>query len=169
MSTLAEECLNQRTVITNLNKYANTLSHHLPTSMDFNDARQELVTGLIERLPRYKPSKGRMDVFAVYVIRTLTWNMIKTRRFYTHEQKVPLLEEMLIDLTESRLEGRVIDKLLCNEIEKLLDGKAKQIFSYLRVGMSQTDCAELMGISRQLVYEIFRKKVRKTVYKSKCF
>jgi len=58
---------------------------------------------------------------------------------------------------------------MCDEIDKLLSGKAKQIFSYLRVGVSQAGCAELMGISRQHVYAIFNRNVKKTVYKSKAF
>lgn len=169
MPTLAEKCLNHRSVATTLNKYAYKLSRYLPASMDFDDARQELVVGLIKRLSLFRPDRGRLDVFASYVIRTLTWNMIRTKRFWTHEQTALLLEETLIDLVESRLQNRVVDKLICDRIEKNLDGQAKQVFSYLRKGISQAGCAELMGVSRVYISNLFKRKVRRMVNTSSDF
>ena len=163
MSTIAETFLTRKNVLKTLNRYANVLSRYLPTSMDFEDARQELMAGLIERLPQYKPEKSSPETFSYYVVRTLASNIVNTKRVRAHEQSKVLLEESLVDLVESRFDSRVINKVVCDEIEKKLSGKARQLFSHLRVGISRSGCAEIMGISRAYVTILLKKRMKRVV------
>lgn len=163
MSTLAETFLNRKKVSATLNKFANILSRSLPASMDFEDARQELIVGLVERLPRYKPEMSNPETFAYYVVRTLASNMVNTKRLQRHEKTGSLLGGSFIDQIESRFDSRVVNNLTCDEIQKRLSGKAKQAFSYLRIGFSRSDCAEVMEVSRAYITALVKKRMKRVV------
>lgn len=160
MSTVAETFLSRKSVLRTLNKYADALSRYLPASMDFEDARQELIVGLIEKLPQFKPERSSPETFSYYVVRTLASNIVNTKRVQAHERSKVLLEESLVDLVESRFDNRIIGDMIYDEIENKLSGKARQLFSHLRVGISRSGCAEIMGISRAYVTVLLKKRVK---------
>lgn len=163
MSTLMEKCMSHPKIMASVKTFAAKLSQYLPATMSFEDARQELITGLLERLDRFDSSRSSLSTYAFYVVTTLADHIISSKRYRSHELTAPLEDEILERLVDYHMEARVVDKMLCSQIEDKLKGIARSVFSILRVGISKTSCAAMLGVHRSYISHLLERKVRKVV------
>jgi len=163
MSTLMEECVGHPKIMASVKTFAAKLSHYLPASMNFEDARQELLTGLLERLSRFDSSRSSLPTYAFYVLMSLSNNIIRSRCYRSYELTMPLEDEILEKLVDYHMESRVVDKMLCDQIEGELNGIARSVFSILRTGIPNASCAAMLGIHRSYISHLLERKIRKVV------
>jgi len=160
----AEQCLSEPYVDTSIRVLALKLSKKLPASMDFEDARQELIAGLLGKLSEFDSTRSSIKTFAYVVLRSITHGMLSTKKLYIYEQTTDISSAMVEDTTRPT-ELRVIDSITCDLIESKLEGKAKDIFCLLRRGQSRISAARIIHVHRSYVTRLLQKKIWKVVNK----
>lgn len=167
MSAIMEECVNHPKIKALVKTFATKMTRCLSDTMSFEDARQELLTGLLWKINKFDPSRSNLPTFAYYVIRTTAANRVRILHQYIDEHNLSLKDEILGNLIDYNMESRIVDKMLCDQIENDLDGIAKSVFSILRSGISKAVCADMLRINRSYVSRLLEKKIKRVVNKYK--
>lgn len=168
----AEELLSSPEINEAVNYHARRMHLRYPKKWDIDDARQELYLTLVEKSPKYDPSRSNPLTFANMVclnrVRSAGWEFSNRKRhktlFATETVDNPELfvDTRRIPVDETAIVNINID-IIRESLSKVDNDYVLPIFDMRMQGFNQAECARHLGISGAYVSILTRKHIQKTV------
>ncbi len=140
-----------------LKEHEGTMRYHVNnfyiSDLDHEDMMQEVRMHVAKKLDEYDPKRSSMATYISRISRNKLRNLAKSPK----NKKEPVVDIEVVDLMQDDAVKGDIDRYVAREVAGILkDFPRKDIIGMIVGGMSQSDTARVMGVSRQYVSRIWK-------------